>query len=631
MNSQRRPLIWKSLGTGAVLGAAIAVASAQEAPPVPADAGVLGEAEPLLLTEYRVDVVREGPAYQATAELVLRNPRATPVEGVALVPVPDPSIARGFLVANGDVRMKGVVRSRDRAVDVYRGITRARPSGGRDPAVLERLGPSWMRATIAPIAASGQVRLSIGYLGFTEKLGDRRSVELPSERTAFRGTFAGSSRRLLPGELTTGPLTTWCFRAPGADGSFCLELDPSELLARPLERATYLLVLETPESTSDEFAEAGGATLAELVAGLGPDDSVELWSNGAETGFLGGPTAADATTRERLDGALRHVDPGGWGHLDQRVNAALRLAAAIPGDVRVVVASAQRRVGRLAELQEEVARASAKLGARFGLFTCALGTRADSAALAALARAGRGRAFSVLAAEETALVAPPLAAAARRPVLFLPRASVSGATELLVEAKRHVTFGETLRVSGRYAEGMRALVRLEGHVGDGFVDAMWETTLDDENVAHPWVATMWAGLRATELGAQAPGEEALAYLVRLAERFSLIGPTTVSLGLEPALEDRLPPLMGTPTTPVAKLDPPERPTPPSRPEVPDQDRERRPPPLAPVGPVGPNGPTGTPLSRPPPSAPPASPNIPGPSGPPATVPTGHAASRGGGH
>ncbi len=600
--------------------AAVAAAAAQEAPPAPPDVGVLGAAEPLLVTDYHVDVLREGPAYQASAGVVLRNPRSMAVEGVALVPIPEQAISRGLLAENGDVRMKGVVRAREGAIDVYRGITRGRPSGGRDPAVLERLGDRWMRATVSPIAANGQVRLTIGYLGFTEKLGDRRAVDLPSERTAYRGTWNGSSRRLLAGEWNAGPLTTWCFRAPGADGSFCMELDPSQLLAAPLAHATYLLVLETPESTGDDLSHAAGAALAELVTGLSADDSVELYANGADGGLLGAPIAADAATRDRLAATLMNVHPAGWGRLDQRLRAALAAAAERSGAVRVVVASAQRRVAQLDELVQEVTRVVAKRGTTFALFTCAIGARADAAALADLAQAGGGRAFSILAPDETKLVAPPLAAAARRPVLVAPRVGVAGATETIVEAKRHVTYGETLRVSGRYAEGITALVRLEGHVLDQCVDTMWETGLDDENVAHPWVATIWAGLRARELRGQATADDVLAYLTRLCERFSLIGPETVALGLEPALEGRLPPMMGAPGTPVAQLDPPERPTlPPWGPSLPPNEQpERR---MPPNGPAGPEGPNGSPLLRPAPIPVPAS-RAPGPAGPAPSVPGG---------
>jgi hypothetical protein len=64
---------------------------------------------------------------------------------------------------------------------------------------------------------------------------------------------------------------------------------------------------------------------------------------------------------------------------------------------------------------------------------------------------------------------------------------------------------------------------------------------------------MWAGLRAMELRSQSAGDDALVFLARLSERFGLIGPETVSLGLEPAVEDRLPPLMGAGDGLLAKL------------------------------------------------------------------------------
>ena len=82
----------------------------------PADVGVLGAAQPLLPLEYQVEVVGEGPVYQAVAHLQFRNPRLRVVEGVALVPMPAGAIPRGVLVVNGTTKMRGVVRSRTREI-----------------------------------------------------------------------------------------------------------------------------------------------------------------------------------------------------------------------------------------------------------------------------------------------------------------------------------------------------------------------------------------------------------------------------------------------------------------------------------------------------------------------------------
>ena len=557
-----------------------AAASAQVAPE--RDVGVLGDAQPLLVTDYSVEVVGEGPAFQASAVVELRNPRLDAVEGVALIPLPRGAIARGFLAFNGDTRLNGVVRARDGAIDVYRGITRA-PARGRDPAVLERLNDRWMRATVAPVAAQAAVKLTVGYLGLSEKLGDWREVDLPADASIHRASYLGSARRLLPSVPSAGPLATYCFRAPGGAGHFCMELDPAAQFGAPFERATYLLVLETPESTAGAIADAGGALLTSFVDELREGDAVELFANGCEDGCLGAVGAADVSARAKLAAALSSVTSGGWGHLESRLLRALSIAESRNGPVRVVVASAQRTIPHTADLVDAIVPLAYRRS-DFALFTCALGARADDASLADLARAGHGRAFTLLAADETACVAPPLAAAVRHSVLLEPQVTVAGALDVVAERKRHLTFGETLRICGRYEEGMHTLARLEAWRGAGHpVDATYAAEFADEALAHPWVATLWAGFFADELRrhatAESPESSALDYLVRLEERFGLIGPETVALGLEPAFADRLPPLVGAPGLPVARLDPPERPLPPSNPEVPDRDdRERRLPP-----------------------------------------------------
>src|SRR5262245_20327065 len=235
----------------------------------PPEVGVLGGgALPLLPIAYRVDLRDEGPVYQAVAHLAFRNARMRTVEGVALVPIAPDSIPRGVLVVNGTTRMRGVVRSRDRAVDAYRILTRGLP--GRDPAVVERLDDLWLKATLSPVAADDSVELQVSYLGFSERVGDRREVVLPSPRRALRGNGGGASARWIerggspapngaaqkPGGAANPPLGIWSFRAPGGEGTFCLELDPSAQLSTPLPRVTDLLVLETPESTDAELARA---------------------------------------------------------------------------------------------------------------------------------------------------------------------------------------------------------------------------------------------------------------------------------------------------------------------------------------------------------------------------------------
>jgi hypothetical protein len=154
---------------------------------------------------------------------------------------------------------------------------------------------------------------------------------------------------------------------------------------------------------------------------------------------------------------------------------------------------------------------------------------------------------------------------------------------------------------------------VQGLVLDHHVDSMHEIAFPDEDLGHPWVATMWAGMRARELRRQS---DTLEYLARMCERFGLIGPESVALGLEPALENRLPPLMGAP---VAELDPPEQPSGPAQPEIPPADApERRQPPLGPLGPGGSGGAPANPLLRPAPS-----PTIPAPA-PAPRAPTGRA-------
>jgi hypothetical protein len=608
--------------------AALALLSAQgrgEDEKRPPEVGVLGGAEPLLPLDYRVDLRDEGPVYQAVAHLSFRNARARTVEGVALVPIAPGSIPRGVLVANGATKMRGVVRSRTRAVDAYRNLTRGLP--GRDPAVVEQLDDRWLKATLAPVAADDLVELQVSYLGFSERIGTRRMVDLPSPRRALRGNGNGAAPRWVDDNATNAlpgaPLTLWSFRAPGSEGTFCIELDPSAQLATPLPRVTELLVVETPESTSPELARAGGLLLSALVNDLRDGDRVELWSDAHEGGSFSELAPADAAHRATLTEQLDKNEARGWGRLEARVEAALARAAKADGPVRLVVVSSQRRIARQEELRAAIDRAAFAHGDDFACFTVAVGSSAEAAGLAGWARAGHGRALALPTPADLAPVAAVVAAAARRPVLHRPEITVAGASELVAEGKLDVSFGETVRVVGRYDLAMTTLVRLQGLVGGIAIDLATKAELPDEDVAHPWVATMWAGLRARELRRTCTGKEPDPYLTRLCERYGLLGTETVSLSLEPALSNRMPPLIGEPGQPVAQLDPPVVPPPPPGPCTPDEPRDPRK--TLPQGPLdAPNGPFGNPSPLP---THPQAPSLPSPAPSAPSAPPAH----GGGH
>jgi len=593
----------------------------------PADVGVLGAAQPLLPVEYQVEVVGEGPVYQAVAHLQFRNPRLRVVEGVALVPMPAGAIPRGVLVVNGATKMRGVVRSRTRAVDAYRQITRG---SGRDPAVVEQLGDRWLRATLSPVAADDSVELQVRYLGFADRVGGRRQVALPSPRRALRSGGADGVAPSWLDEAGAAPAASgaWTFRAPGEEGYFCVELDPSAELSTPLPRPTVLLVVETPESTPPVLARAAGAVLSKLAGELGDDAKVELFEDrddDARGGLFNGFVPADAETRAALAERLAANEPRGWGRLEARVERALASAESLGGPVRLVVASSQRRIVRREPFLAAIERAAALHGDDFSCFTVAIGSAAETTTLADAARVGRGRAFVLPAAEEgdVACVGAALAAAARRPVLRLPQVDVAGASELVVEERTQVTYGETLRAVGRYDEARTTLARLAGYVRGARVAVVKKVELPDEEVAHPWVATIWAGLRARQLRRDCTGTQPDDYVTRLCERFGLLGPETVSLSLEPALSDRMPPLVGAPGQPAAQLDPPVVPTPPTppNPETPTTGEPRDPRRTVPTN--LPNGPLGNPSPLPPPPAHPTFPSQPPLGPPPARPGPGH--------
>src|SRR5262249_6956860 len=193
------------------------------------------------------------------------------------------------------------------------------------------------------------------------------------------------------------------------------------------------------------------------------------------------------------------------------------------GPVRLIVVSSQRRISKAPAVRAAIEKAAFEHGDDFACFTVALGPNAEAAALADWSSAGSGRAFVLPAADDATRIGPALAAASLRPLLRRPEVAVAGASELVAEGKSVVSYGETLRIVGRYDEAMTTLVRLQGKVRGAALDLTQKIDLPDEAVAHPWVATIWAGMRAKEIRRTCTGPKPDPYLTRLRERYRLLG------------------------------------------------------------------------------------------------------------
>ena len=582
---------WMVLVAG-TLFSPVAPAMQTTEPPKDWEEGVLGDAVPLVLEEANLEFFNDGPAVQSNLILRFKNPSRRITEGVCYIPVSDRVVERDFTVDNDGVFMQGHVRQRDRVIRVYRDITRPPPRRQKDPAVLERIDENWLRATISPIPAGADVEIQLSAVGLLESFGTGRRFEhlMPTIRSQQGGMIPYRMEGVLaeteamrihapeqrlehfsPTDFgyefrvqgPTGhdgvaslffdngqmrePLTTRCYRQQNDDGFFVTELDPSFLLAEPLAAASYVLVLDLPETTSGATWRASQEMLDGLLHRLSPQDRIAVISSNAKVSIGARSKQAKPQAVELARQAITQSRGKGSTELSSLLEPAFAVQQTSDLPVRILLISGSREFPNPDVVLADLCRFLQEAPQGSALFTMGLGKRTDHATLARLAKWGRGRGFAAHSESHLVGIASCLVDALRHPILERPQLAIAGSSEVNADQVRSLTYGDTLFVSGRYHSGGPTLVQLSGQIGDRAINEMLATHFTEECHEAPWVATLWAKRRVEHLEQehqQRPAADMQYFATRLAERFGLITENTVSLALEPSLQSRLPQLVG---------------------------------------------------------------------------------------
>jgi Ca-activated chloride channel family protein len=120
------------------------------------------------MVEHSVLAEIQDNVCQVTIDEVFQNPYDREIEGEYIFPIPRGASISGFSMFIGEKEIKGEVLERDEARRIYEDIVRRR----MDPALLEYYDQNLFRASVAPIEARGERRVTLRYEQILDRVGE---------------------------------------------------------------------------------------------------------------------------------------------------------------------------------------------------------------------------------------------------------------------------------------------------------------------------------------------------------------------------------------------------------------------------------------------------------------------------
>jgi Ca-activated chloride channel family protein len=582
-----RILARASLLAALLVAAVPAVAIAQVIPPEPPPCPLpcpFPEG-PVVVEDYRLEVVVEDQVATTRVIQVLRNDGGGLAETEFLHPLPPGAVVTGLTLWIDGEPVEGEVLEADEARRIYREIVAAI----RDPALLEFVDHGLVRASVFPIPAGGERRIELEYTQVLEadqglvryqhpfgtELGGRTapehmsahleisspvpiaSVYSPShtvsvDRDNRRDVTVGyESKDEVPdrrftlyysvGDGEIG-LDVVSFRDPEADdpGGFFLLLaspgiaaDPDRIVAKDV-----ILVLDRSGSMEGEkFRQAQNAA-AFVLEDLNENDrfTVIAFSTGLDT-FADRLRPAD----EAADAVawVERLSPAGSTDIDRALREAFEIAGVERPTYVLFLTDGLPTEGEI-DTDDILHNAAESATGNVRLFAFGVGYDVDTFLLDGLAEQHRGTTSYVTPEEEIDEAVSALYRKLSNPVLTeidLDFGEVQ-VYDLYPASLPDLFSGEQLVLVGRYREGGETDVVLRGLIGDEVHTFTYEARTFAARGGSEAVPRLWAtrkiGDLLMEIRTNGPDEETIEQIVTLSIRFGIVTPYTSYLVTEPA-------------------------------------------------------------------------------------------------
>lgn len=559
-------------------------------PPRPAEAPHLRNV-PLRVRTHVVQVQVKDRVAVTDVDQVFSNPNPRALEGTYLFPLPRGAAIDRFSMWVDGRETPAELLDAAKARAIYEGIVREM----RDPALLEYAEQGLFKARIFPIEAHGEKRVRIRYaeilpsndgtVAYRYPLATERFSGAPLERASItadigeHGTVAsvwspshridvpsaaGADRRVRVGweERNTLPdrdfvlywrsaakevgLAVVAHRVAADDpeGTFLFVLAPRPGAADAALPKDVVFVLDTSGSMAGAKMTQARNALRFCLRSLGPDDRFGLVPFATEPRpFRDGLVPATAENRAAAESFVDRLEARGGTAIDDALRTGLAmLPAADGGSARTAqvlfLTDGLPTIGESDPAKVVDRVVAGARGAR--VFAFGVGNDVNTRLLDRLADATRGTRDYVAETEDIEVKVSSLYGKLARPAMTDVTLHVEGVAVSAVHP-RHLPdlfHGAELLVSGRYAAGGNAVVRLRGRVKGRDVEIVEEVRLPDAEPGNEFLPRLWAVRRVghllDEIRIRGDSAELRDEVLRLAKRFGIVTPYTSYLIVEDA-------------------------------------------------------------------------------------------------
>ncbi len=501
---------------------------------------------PISIRNQKVDVSVEAGVMRVEVAQDFHNPNPMTLEGTYVFPIPDGAQVSNFRLTINNEPTDGKILTREEARRIYEDYVRR----SVDPAILEFVGRTALRARVFPIPGNGDRHISLVYhqaMPFEEgvyrgilPMNQERAVSQPAAGVTIHGvirspqairtvyspshdldvkmegerkaqfTFESSSERLnrdfvfyyTVSERAFG-LNAIPYRRAGEPGYVLLSLaPPREVPESQLQPKDVVFVIDTSGSMQGEKIEQARNAMQTMLGALAPTDRFNIVRFSSDvTPFRDSVVTADAANvREARAFAAGFRAVGGTA-IGDSLRAGLE---SIP--------TQEKRRGRAAFLifltdglptigvvqPQQILADTAKVApADVRIFSFGVGHDVNTTLLDRLAADHHGVSDYVAPSEDIEVRVGSFYKKIARPVLSNVRLQVDGRPLTQIEPANipDLFAGSQLLIAARYAEAGTTRIRLTGELAGKSQSHEYQLTLPERSTQHDFVPRIWAGRR----------------------------------------------------------------------------------------------------------------------------------------
>lgn len=536
----------------------------------------------LELRKLQVAADIQGEAATTTLDQTFFNPSNVQRQGYYYFPIPVGGTIEAFSMFINGVETKGEVLDAAKARKIYEDIVRR----SSDPALLEFYNQSVFRVKIFPILPNTETRLKMTYRQTLSKESGTIEYALPMRRIGAQGkglndfsvkinldakaniktiycpTHEAEIKRKSDETAVIGyektNLTDWSdfkvfyntdksklgvsllnFRNDKEDGYFMLSLSPGFAQKETTIAKDVVFVMDKSGSMSADKMDQARKALTFCVEHLNANDRFEVipFSTEAESLF-GKVETASADNVKKAKSFIKDINPVGGTNIDEALALALaaKTSEARPFFV-VFLTDGKPTIGETSEdaLLKKVQEKNTQ-GTR--IFTFGIGADLNTHLLDKLTDASHAWRTYITEKEDIEIKISDFYTKIASPVLTDIKVSINGVktTEVYPKELPDLFKGSTLTILGRYRDGGKATVTIEGKVNGKTEKFDYEINFEDNNTKNDFVPDLWAarsvGYLLDQIRLHGESKELTDEIVRLAKKHGIITPYTSYLIIE---------------------------------------------------------------------------------------------------